>query len=87
MTPVTKLLALALALGFASSGPEPMSDADLSAAVASIIQQNGFPCAEVLDVRPHDQAERYEVTCTERQGEAAIARYIMNLRDGTAVKV
>lgn len=87
MTPVTKLLALALALGFASSGPEPMSDADLSAAVASIIQQNGFPCAEVLDVRPHDQAERYEVTCTERQGEATIARYIMNLRDGTAVKV
>jgi len=81
-----KLVSLSLALGFASSGPEPMSDADLSTAVALIIQQNGFPCAEVLDVRPHDKAERYQVTCTERQGEAATARYIMNLRDGTAVK-
>ncbi len=86
MPHIVKLIGLALALGFASSGPEPMSDADLSAAVASIIQQNGFPCAEILDVRPHDEADRYEVTCTERQGEASIARYIMNLRDGTAVK-
>jgi hypothetical protein len=86
MPHVVKLAALALALGFASSGPEPMSDADHSTAVALIIQQNGFPCAEVLDVRPHDKTERYEVICTERQGEAAIARYIMNLRDGTAIK-
>jgi hypothetical protein len=86
MPNLANLIGLSLALGFASSGPEPMSDADLSTAVALIIQQNGFPCAEVLDVRPHDEAQRYEVTCTERQGETAVARYIMDLRDGTAVK-
>jgi len=86
MPHVAKLIGLSLALGFASSTPEPMSDADLSAAVALIIQQNGFPCAEVLDVRPHDEAQRYEVTCTEHRGAETVARYIMNLRDGTAVK-
>lgn len=77
---------LAVALGFASSSAEPMSDSEFSSAIASIIVRNGLACAEVLDVRPLQSHDQFEVLCSEREGESATARYIMNVRNGTAVK-
>lgn len=86
MPPLGKLLLLAAALGFAPSKQTSITDADLSAAMAWIIQKNGLPCAKVLDMRPLDQSEQYEVICTERSGQEATVRYVMNMRDGTAIK-
>lgn len=81
---IAQLVLLAVAL--ASPGPAIEADAELSSAVASIISYNGFLCAQVVEVRSVDN-DHFEVTCTERAGDPKTVRYIMNLDDGTAVKV
>lgn len=86
MAHLAKLVVISLALGFASSSQEPGDDAELSSAVASIIADNGYLCAEVLDVRALPGDVRFEVTCTEHVGDNKTVRYIMDMRDGTAVK-
>ena len=86
MAHLAKLAVLSLALGFATSSPEPINDAELSNALVSMLVEGGHPCARVLDVRAMDDPDRFEVTCTERAGGQTIIRYIMNMRDGTAVK-
>lgn len=86
MAHLAKLALLSLALGFTSSSPEPISDTELSKAVAAIIVENGFLCAAVLEVRGLEQRDLFEVTCTERAGESTTARYIMDMSNGTAVK-
>lgn len=86
MPNLTQLLALLVALGFTTPEPEPMNDAELSSAVAAIITGNGHLCAQVVDLRQIEHGERYEVTCLAHAGDTVTVRYIMNTRDGTAVK-
>lgn len=87
MAHLVKLIAVAsLTLGFTSTEQGSISDAELSDALVSIITDNGLPCAKVLDVRAMDTADLFEVTCTERAGFERAVRYIMNMRDGTAVR-
>ena len=54
--------------------------------VATIINFNGFLCAEVTDVRPLASANTYEVTCVEYRGGSGTVRYILNALKGVAFK-
>ena len=54
--------------------------------VATVINLNGFLCAEVTDVRPLSSSNTYEVTCVEYRGGSGKVRYILNALKGVVFK-
>jgi hypothetical protein len=54
------------------------SKEELKETTATILNLNGLLCAKVVEIRPLEMANQYEVTCIEYRGGSGTVRYILN---------
>lgn len=59
---------------------------ELKETTATILNLNGLLCAKVVEIRPLEMANQYEVTCIEYRGGSGTVRYILNAATGKAFK-
>lgn len=79
------LLAVALMLGSAGQAAAT-SDNDLKEMSALIINLNGGLCARVTSITPAAGKDNWNVSCIENRDGSGRVSYIMNARQGTAVR-
>lgn len=53
---------------------------------ALMINANGDLCASVVDIRPLESEDRFEITCIEYRGGSGTVRYIMDTEKGVIFK-
>jgi hypothetical protein len=59
---------------------------DLKELAATILNLNGFLCATVVDIRPLEIKDQFEITCIEYRGGSGTVRYILNGATNKAFK-
>jgi hypothetical protein len=75
--------AIALAICY---GARAQTSQSLESMLATMLNLNGFLCANVTDYRPLAATDQIEVTCVEYRGGTGRVRYILNRNTGVAFK-
>jgi hypothetical protein len=81
-----RILVAAWALCLAGVPAHAMTKEELKTVMATMLNLNGHLCAEVIDIRPLQVANQFEVTCIEYRGGSGRVRYIFDGNTGKAFK-